>query len=90
MEKTFIELERVNRSNETKVVVLDLARVVAVTGIHTTGKNTDLFDENGEFVETKVVEDAPVRYRVMLDGAPTTEIILDQDNYDKLTKALLK
>ena len=89
MEKTFIELNRVNRSNETKVVLLDLTKVVLVTGIHTEGKTQNLYDCEGEFIEEKVIEEPPVRYRVIVADT-TSEIIIDQENYDILKKALLK
>ena len=89
MERTFIEINRVNRSNEKKVVLLDLSKVVLVTGVHTTGKTQNLYDCEGEFIETKVIEEAPVLYRVVVADA-SSEIIIDQENYDILKKALLK
>lgn len=89
MEKTFIELNRVNRSNETKVVLLDLSKVLLVTGVHTEGTTKALYDDNGDFVEEKVIEEPPVRYRVVVADT-TSEIIIDQENYDILKKALLK
>ena len=87
--KNFIELTRTNRHGEEKAVLVDLSKVVLVTGIHTEGETTDLYDSEGEFVETKVIADAPVRYRVMVEGT-TAEIIIDQANYDLLKSALLK
>ena len=85
----FIELKRVNRSNEEKVVLLNTEKVLGVTAIHTMGKTLDLYDEDGELVETKVVEDAPLRYRVFVEGT-TAEIIIDEENYNALKKVLVK
>ena len=89
MEKTFIEITRVNRHNEEKVVLLDTSKVVLITAIHTESKTQPLYDEDGEFVEEKVIEDAPLRYRVVVADT-TSEIIVDETNYETLKKALLK
>lgn len=80
----FIELTRVNRQNETKVVLLDTKKVIAITEVHTEGQN--LYDYDGNLVETK---DAPKRYRVALEGT-TMEIIVDDENYNSLKTALTK
>lgn len=87
--KTFIELKRVNRQSETKVVLLDTSKVIAITEIHTEGKVQPLYDEEGNLVEEKEIEKAPLRYRVVLEGT-TMEIIVDDENYQTLKTALMK
>ena len=85
----FIEIKRVNRQDETKVVLLDTKKVIAITEIHTEGKSQPLYDGEGKLVEIKEIEKAPLRYRVALEGT-TMEIIVDDENYQTLKNALMK
>lgn len=80
----FIKINRQNRSGETKEVLLDTTKVIAITEIHTEGQN--LYNEDGDLVKT---ENAPQLYRVALEGT-TMEIVVDKANYDTLAKELTK
>ena len=80
----FKTIKRINKNGELKDNLVNVDDISLV--IELTQDDVDLYDENGEFVETK--KPTEKLYKVFIKGGQTLKI--NEETYNTLVKALVK
>lgn len=83
-------MRKTTHSGEEKLAetIINTANVNVVKEHFNAPITQDLYNEDGELVETKVVEEGGTEYHVYQTQGP--RITLDKENYELLAQALLK